>query len=209
MRVSRTLSRWILYAVFLLAVTLLVYVLYPACLGLRVSQVVDGDTIVLNSGEAVRYIGIDTPEKDEAFYDDATQANRELVQGKRLTLEYDIDKRDRYGRVLAYVWVDTILVNAELIHRGLASVYTFLPNLKHRDRFVLEQKQARQRGTGIWSKEVDREAYYIASSKSNRFIFHRPDCEWAGRIKEENLVRFETREAALDSGYSPCRSCKP
>jgi micrococcal nuclease len=209
MKRSRTRSRYILYAAFLLAAAVLVYALYPSSLGLKVSQVVDGDTIKLNNGEMVRYIGIDTPEKGEAFYDDATQANRELVQGKKLSLEYDVDKRDRYGRMLAYVWVDTILVNAELIRRGLASVYTFLPNLKHRDRFVSEQKQARQRGWGIWSREIAREAYYVASRKSDRFIFHRPDCEWARRIKEENRVRFETREAALDSGYSPCRSCKP
>jgi micrococcal nuclease len=209
MRRSSALSKWILYALFLLAAAALLFTLYPSLRGIRVSQVVDGDTVVLNDGETVRYIGIDTPEHGEAFFDDATEANRELVQGKKLTLEYDIDRQDRYGRSLAYVWVDTLLVNAALIRMGLASIYTFLPNVKHRKLFLFYQKEAREKGLGIWSSQVAKEQYYVASKRSGRFIFHRPDCQWATRIKKENLIRFDTREAALDSGYSPCRSCKP
>jgi micrococcal nuclease len=203
------LSRIILYVVFLFVVFVLLSVLYPSFWGVRVSKVVDGDTIVLNSGEVIRYIGIDTPEKGAAFFEQATQANRELLKRGKLTFEYDIDRQDRYGRTLAYVWIDSLLVNAELVGLGLASVYTFVPNLKYRDRLVSRQTEARKNGLGIWSVPVTREKYYVASKRSKRLVFHRPDCEWARKIKEENLLRFETREAALDSGFSPCRSCKP
>jgi len=172
-------------------------------------DVTDGDTMVLNNGRTVRYIGIDTPEKDELFFREATEANREMLRGKKISLEYDIEKQDRYGRALAYVWVDSVLVNAELIKKGLASVYFFSPNLKYRDRFLSVQKQARERKMGIWSIQVSPEEYYVASKKSKRFVFHRPGCQWAQRIKKDNLIRFETRNEALDSGYSPCRTCKP
>jgi micrococcal nuclease len=206
---KRVLSALILYAVFMVIAVVLLFTLYPSIRGIRVAEVIDGDTIVLNNKEVIRYIGIDTPEEGQPFYDEATQANRELVQGKQLKLEYDIDKQDRYGRTLAYVWVDTLLVNARLLGIGLASIYTFVPNVKHINRFIWEQKEARGNHLGIWSIEVAGEEYYLASGKSERFVFHRPDCQWATRIKEENLIRFATREEALDSGYSPCRTCKP
>jgi micrococcal nuclease len=209
MKSSSAVTRWILYGAFVLAVALLVFVLYPSFRGIRVSEVTDGDTVLLNNGKVIRYVGVDAPEEGEPFYQEATQANYELLQGGGLTLEYDIDKQDRYGRVLAYVWMDTLLVNAELVRRGMASVYTFSPNLKYRDRLVLLQKGAREAKKGIWSMEVPEEEYYVASNRAKRFVFHRPDCQWARRIKEENLIRFETRAEALDSGYSRCRTCKP
>ena len=201
--------RWILAIVFVLAVVLLVIVFHPAFRGVGVKEVTDGDTIVLRNGETVRYIGIDTPERDDPFFREATQANKEMLERGRIELECDRDRRDRYGRLLAYVWVDTLMLNAELIRMGLASVYLFAPNLKYRDRFIALQREARQRGEGIWSIPVEPEDYYVASKKSGRFVFHRPDCRSASRIKEENLLRFETRDEALDSGYSPCRNCKP
>ncbi len=209
MKKNPTISRWILYAVFVLAVILLVFTLYPSFMGIRVEEVTDGDSIILNNGEAVRYIGIDTPEEGEAFFVEAKEANREMLRGKKITLEYDIEKRDRYRRILAYVWLDSVLVNAELIKEGLATVYLFSPNLKYRDLFIRFQKEARANRLGLWSIEVSPEEYYVASKRSKRFVFHRPGCEWARRIKQQNLLRFETRAEALDLGYSPCRTCKP
>jgi len=209
MKRNSAISKCILYTVFVLAVVLLVFTLYPSFRGIRMRDVTDGDTMVLNNGRTVRYIGIDTPEKDELFFREATEANREMLHGKKISLEYDIERQDRYGRDLAYVWVDSVLVNAELIKKGLASVYFFSPNLKYRDRFLSVQKQARERKMGIWSIQVSPEEYYVASKKSKRFVFHRPGCQWGERIKTDNLIRFETRDEALDSGYSPCRTCKP
>jgi micrococcal nuclease len=209
MKRHSAISRGILYTVFALTVILLVITLYPQFRGIRVREVRDGDTIVLNDGKTVRYIGIDTPEKDELFFREAKEANRQMLRGKKITLEYDIEKRDRYGRTLAYVWVDSVLVGAELVRNGLASVYLFSPNLKHRDRFVSLQKQAREKKLRIWSIEVSPEEYYVASKRSKRFVFHRPDCRWAERIRSDNLIRLGAKDEALDSGYSPCRTCKP
>jgi micrococcal nuclease len=208
-RRSGVAHRWILAIVFVSAVVLLVIVFHPSFRGVGVKEVTDGDTIVLRNGETVRYVGIDTPERDDPFFREATQANKEMLNRGKIRLEYDRNRRDRYGRLLAYVWADTLLLNAELVRMGLASVYLFSPNLKYRDRLIALQREARQRGEGIWSVPVEPEDYYVASKRSGRFVFHRPGCESAKRIRTENLIRFETRDQALDSGYSPCRNCKP
>ncbi|MGB8657291.1 MAG: thermonuclease family protein [Candidatus Zixiibacteriota bacterium] len=202
-------SKWTWYAVFILALCVLVYTLYPFPKGLRVQRVIDGDTIELNNGERVRYIGIDTPEKEEPFFREATQANQEMLRGKKINLEYDVEKKDAYGRALAYVWVDTLMVNAELVKEGLARVYMISPNLKYRNRFISLQEPVRKARIGIWSVPVAPDKYYVASRKSERFVFHRPECEWAKKIKGTNMLRFDTRDEALAQGYSPCRTCKP
>lgn len=172
-------------------------------------EVKDGDTMVLSNGEEVRYIGIDTPERGETLFWEATKTNQEMLKKGKIALEYDLDKKDDWGRTLAYVWVDSVMINAELIKNGLAWVYLFSPNLKYRDRFISLQKQARGEKIGIWSIPVSPEKYYVATKDSRRFVFHRPDCSRIKKSKSESLIRFETREEALDSGYSPCRACKP
>ena len=108
---------------------------------IKVEKVIDGDTILLKNGERVRYIGIDTPEtvhptKPVEYYGkEATQANRRLVENKVVRLEFDVQTRDKYGRLLAYVWVvhhgvDSIFVNAELVRQGYAKVSTYPPDRK-------------------------------------------------------------------------------
>lgn len=122
----------------------------------QVKRVLDGDTIELADGERVRYIGINTPEIDhppkgaEFFGHEAAEVNRKLVEGKQVRLEFDVQQRDRYGRLLAYVYVDSIFVNAELVKRGYAYAYTYPPNVKHADLFVKLQREAREAGQGLW-----------------------------------------------------------
>ncbi len=120
------------------------------------TRVIDGDTIELSDGEHVRYIGIDTPEMRpvEAWAEAATEANRELVEGRIVRLELDVQERDRYGRLLAYVWVGDLLVNEELVRRGLAQVSTYPPNVRYERRFLAAQREARAAGCGLWSDEV-------------------------------------------------------
>jgi len=201
-------SRWILYVVFVLASALLILILYPSSKEIRVKEVEDGDTVILNNGERVRYIGIDTPEKGEPYFREATEANREMLEGEKITLEYDVERRDDWGRILAYVWVGNILINAELIEKGWALAYTHPPNLKYRNTFCSLQTQARKARVGIWSLPVsEKEKYYLGNKRS--FRFHRPDCKSALQMAERNKIVFKTREEALDSCYSPCRNCKP
>jgi micrococcal nuclease len=131
----------------------------------RVVRVVDGDTIrvALPSGEeAVRYIGVDTPESVkpgspvECFGRRAAAFNRRLVEGERVRLVADAEPRDRYGRLLAYVYRerDGLFVNAELVRRGYASAYTVPPNVRHEARFRLLAARARATGAGLWSRCV-------------------------------------------------------
>lgn len=135
-----------------------------------VKRVVDGDTIQLETGDRVRLIGIDTPEIHESYklyrdsqrtkQDVATIQNmgrrsyeftKKLLEGKRVSLEFDIDKRDRYERLLAYVYLkDGTFVNAEIIKQGYASVMTIPPNVKYADLFLRLYQEAREQKRGLW-----------------------------------------------------------
>ncbi len=117
---------------------------------LLVTRVIDGDTIVVESGEHVRYIGIDTPEKGRPYYNEAKNKNERLVKRKRVRLEYDVGRKDKYGRTLAYVYAGDIFVNEELVRSGYASAYTVPPNVKYSKRFVSLQQEAREHKKGIW-----------------------------------------------------------
>jgi micrococcal nuclease len=119
----------------------------PAC---KVIRVIDGDSIVLEGNRHVRYIGIDAPEKDEFGYLEATQANRELVEGKKVTLEKDISERDKFGRLLRYVYVDNIFVNAEMIRLGFAQASLYPPDIKHQPYLKAMEVEAKQLRKGIW-----------------------------------------------------------
>lgn len=96
-----------------------------------VTKVIDGDTIdVLLDGRSyrVRYIGIDTPERDEACYNEATTANATYVEGQTVRLVQDTSNTDRYDRLLRYVYVDEVLVNAELVAGGWAESKRYPPD---------------------------------------------------------------------------------
>ena len=121
----------------------------------RVIQVIDGDTIVIEGGYRVRYIGIDAPEshpEPEPFGLEAYQANLELVENKEVRLKEDVSDRDRYGRLLRYVWVDDILVNAELVGKGLARAKAYPPDTKYQDYLEQMEAEAREAGQGMWSQ---------------------------------------------------------
>ena len=126
-----------------------------------VVRVVDGDTIHVKVGdyvEKVRYIGMNTPEihhptkGEQPGGREAAEMNRRLVCGKRVRLELDVRSRDRYGRLLAYVWVGELMVNAELVRLGYAQVMTVPPNVRHQELFVKLQREAREAGRGLWRR---------------------------------------------------------
>lgn len=120
----------------------------------KVAKVIDGDTIVLENGEVVRYIGIDTPEMNSkggsCFAQEALNKNRELVEGKEIKLKKDVSERDKYGRLLRYAWIDDIFINKYLIENGYASAATFPPDIKYSEEFKELQKQARENNLGLW-----------------------------------------------------------
>jgi len=120
----------------------------------KVERIIDGDTIVLQDGRTVRYIGIDTPERGDPYYSEATEANRNLVEGEKVKLVLDVEEKDRYGRTLAYVYVDDTFVNVELVRMGYARAYPYPPNIKHKDVFSKAENEARREGVGIWSSRL-------------------------------------------------------
>ena len=135
-----------------------------------VKRVVDGDTLVLASGERVRLIGIDTPEIHESdkLYRDSKrsqqsvagikemgrysyQFTKDLVEGKTVSLEFDVERQDKYERLLAYVYLkDGTFVNAEIIKQGYASLMTYPPNVKYADLFLKLYQEARENKRGLW-----------------------------------------------------------
>lgn len=121
-----------------------------------VTRVIDGDTIELENGEKVRYIGIDTPETVDpsrpvgCFGKEASNKNKELVENKRVRLERDVSDKDRYGRLLRYVYVGDLFVNLELVKQGYATSYTYPPDVEYQDQFVAAQKEARDAERGLW-----------------------------------------------------------
>ena len=121
----------------------------------KVIQVIDGDTITIEGGYRVRYIGIDTPEVHpvpEAYGTEAWQVNRQLVEGKEVRLERDVSETDKYGRLLRYVYVDDVLINAELVRLGLAEAKAYPPDIKYQDYLEEMEAEARKAGRGIWAK---------------------------------------------------------
>ncbi len=120
-----------------------------------VIEVIDGDTITIAGGYRVRYIGIDAPEVYpdlEALGTEAWIANRKLVEGKEVRLERDISETDKYGRLLRYVWVDDILVEAELVRQGLARAKAYPPDTRYQDYLEQMETEAREAGRGMWAK---------------------------------------------------------
>lgn len=121
-----------------------------------VTRVIDGDTIELETGQKVRYIGIDTPEtKDprsavECFGQEAAQRNAELVADKYVQLEKDISETDRYGRLLRYVFVDGKLVNQLLVEEGYAVASSYPPDVAKQEVFREAEAQARLHLKGLW-----------------------------------------------------------
>jgi endonuclease YncB( thermonuclease family) len=124
----------------------------------RVSRVIDGDTVVLVGSRAyVRYLGIDTPEEGQPFYHAATSANRGLTWRRDVYLEFGPERYDSYGRWLAYLWVEVdgqwVMVNEELLRQGLAKLLVFWPaEERHYERFRRAVTLAQVDKLGLWSR---------------------------------------------------------
>jgi micrococcal nuclease len=139
---------------------------------IRVARAVDGDTLELENGERVRLIGIDTPEihESEKLYRDSQRSRRDirtikelgirswqftknLVEGKVVSLEFDVERYDKYKRILAYVYLkDGTFVNAQIVKEGYADLLTIPPNVKYADLFLKLYREARENKRGLWQQ---------------------------------------------------------
>lgn len=122
-----------------------------------VKRVVDGDTIELQDGKKVRYIGINTPETNdprrsvECFGKEAKVENQRLVEGKMVRLEKDVSDTDKYGRLLRYVYVEDVMINEYLVKEGYAHMSTYPPDVRYVEKFQNAQKTARLAKRGLWN----------------------------------------------------------
>lgn len=128
----------------------------------KVATVIDGDTVKLENGEIVRYIGIDTPETKhptkgvQCFGKEASEKNKVLVEGKIVRLEKDVSETDRYGRLLRYVYIEhtttnsALFVNDYLVREGYAFAATFPPDVTYAEQFHTAQQEARMANKGLW-----------------------------------------------------------
>jgi micrococcal nuclease len=174
----------------------------------RVREVIDGDTVKLTSGVHLRYIGIDAPEQGESLFQQAKSENEKMTLGKKIRVEFDKEKKDKYNRILAYVFVDSLMVQKELLKRGLAYVYSYAKNQKYLEQFIKIQREAKKKKVGLWGLPLPKlEKYYVGNSNSKRF--HRAKCPLTKNMRKINRIFFENRDQPFDLGYSPCRYCQP
>lgn len=130
----------------------------PEGLDAEVTSIVDGDTVHVRldgRDERVRYIGIDTPEtsSNQPYSAEARERNRELVEGQTVRLVVDVQERDRYGRLLAYVYTpDGSFVNAKLVAEGFARLLTVPPNVRFASVFRALETEARDAERNLWQR---------------------------------------------------------
>ncbi len=179
-----------------------------------VRKVVDGDTIQLDSGETVKYIGVLAPDLNrreggpEFYAKTAARFNKRLVFMKKVRLEFDKQKKDPRGHLLAYVYVKKTFINAELLKNGCAKAHIVEPNIKYKDILLGAEKKARDADRGIWQeKKKDTERLYFGNKRSQ--VFHRPSCKGVAKIPEKSKIIFHNRSDAIKVGYIPCKVCKP
>lgn len=128
----------------------------------KIIEVIDGDTVTLDNGERLRYVGIDTPETKhprkgiECFGKKASEKNAELVLGKTVRIEKDVSERDRYDRLLRLVYLRTeqgeLFVNDYLVRQGYARAVTFPPDVTYTNRFREAQQEAQDNNRGLWGE---------------------------------------------------------
>lgn len=138
---------------------LLLLLLAPSqglCFSARLERAMDGDSLVLalqdGHREEVRLIGLDTPEQEQEWGEAAREYSRRFCSGGRLELALDKEQRDRYGRLLAYVWRDGKMLNEALLEAGLAVILPIKPNTAFAGRFRAAQERAQAAQRGFWAQ---------------------------------------------------------
>lgn len=187
-----------------------------------VTRVIDGDTLVLERIGKVRLIGVDTPETVDPrrpvqrYGQEAGDFTRRLVDGKRVRVEYDWERTDKYNRTLAYIYLlDGTFVNAEIVRQGYGFAYTRFP-FKHLEAFRLYEREAREHNRGQWAPEApavpagrangsaaDRtrsETVYITRTGTK---YHRQGC----RSLSGGALAVALKDAAKT--HSACKICRP
>lgn len=184
-----------------------------------VTRVVDGDTIVIESGEKVRFILVNCPEsvhsdssKNTEFGAIASAYTKSILEGETIYLEKDVSNIDRYGRLLRYIYLaDGTFFNEQLVKEGYAQLSTFPPDVKYKDIILDAEQYARNNNLGLWSNDSSEkmiyDGQYVGSKNSDKY--HYPNCKHVQSIAEKNLIYFDSIEEAREQGYVPGGYCQP
>ena len=193
----------------------------------------DGDTIwveINGNKEKIRFVGVNTPElaKDdkpsEFMAEEAKNFTSNALKDKKIYLEKDVTDRDKYGRMLRYIWLEKPVakptkvdieektLNGILVKEGYAYSNYYKPDIKYQKYLDKIEKSAQDKGLGIWSdttnpiigKEDVEETYLIKGNKSSK-VYHLPEWDSYEMVKDKNAVYFETEKEARDGGFRPAR----
>jgi micrococcal nuclease len=175
-----------------------------------VLRIVDGDNIELVDGRRIRYIGVDAPEEGECFREESIKINEELVMGKKVKIEFDKNDMDNYGRWLAYVWVDDVFVNQELLEKGAGEYFLDTVNKKYGEELVEAAEKGYGGNQGLWGKcggEVDCVVKGNVDRNDKRW-YHLPGFRHYSQT-EVNLDHgdrwFCSEEEAIKAGFERAR----
>lgn len=183
------------------------YLLLSCTYETKIKKVVDGDTVITEDGVEIRLIGIDAPEKERFFYQESKKVLKKLVENKKVKVEFDIVKRDKYGRILGYLFIDTIFVNAYLLREGFAFIYTFPPNTKYVDIFRKNLEKAIESKKGMWKYLIIEEEILIGDPE--KLEFHRKNCSKVKSMNFTQKIYFHSPLEALKRGFHPHKRCMP
>ena len=178
------------------------------------TQVVDGDTLYLESGEKVRLVGVNTPERGVEGYIASKNFLQKFCLNKEIGLDVDKAKnKDKYGRTLAVVIVGGKNVNEMLLKEGLAEIMYIPPsefypyNWAGPSTHIPDSYKTYTHTQKDTSSSSGSSGKYIANSNSGKF--HKSTCKWGQKTAEHNRVYFTNRDAAISQGYIPCKMCNP
>jgi micrococcal nuclease len=181
----------------------------------KVRWVADGDTFILEDGRHVRYLGINAPETAhdgkpaQPLGQAARDYNRRLVEHQMVRLEFDRERRDRFGRWLAHIYRrDGLWVNRDMVAQGLA-IYLYTPkNTKHGRSLLAAQREAMQARRGLWRPGASSPVWqgrYLGNRRSRRF--HALDCRFGRQTSRRNQIWFDSQWDAYRAGYAPGSQC--
>lgn len=177
------------------------------------TQVVDGDTIYLDNGEKIRFVGVNTPERGVEGYITSKNFVQKLCLGKEVGIDIDDSKHsDKYGRTLGVVIVDGKNVNEMLLKEGLAEVMYIPPSEFYPYNWAnsathIPDSYNTYTHTSDSSSSSGSSGNYIGNSNTGKF--HEASCKWGQKISEHNKVIFNNRNTAISQGYKPCKVCNP
>jgi len=177
-----------------------------------VRLVIDGDTIILADGRHVRYIGINTPEiehehqKAEPYGYQAKKYNEKIVFSKMVRLQFDKERHDHFGRLLAYVFLpDGTFINQAMITQGYAYLLPQKPNIKYAKILLQAQREAMSAKKGMWREMAEEEGGYSGNRRTKRF--HAVACPFGKKISLTNRISFKSKRDAFWAGFAPGKRC--